>query len=144
MCRASVIHQVNKNKERAKSFTVFNIFMLLPFSCMIQEPCITNTQIGLYTLFLICFVTASNHFHTIPQPLVCSKLEVLKYFRFSSMLSVPVDRCHNRQLPSLVSSLYSCQLTHPHYITIRLPLKVILLNIITHNQNHKLHVSRRQ
>lgn len=36
------------------------------------------------------------------------------------------DRCSKRRLPGLVSSLYSCQLTHPHYITIRLPLKVIL------------------
>lgn len=141
MCWVSVIHQVNKSKERAKSFTVFTIFMLLPFSSMIQEPCTTHTQIGIYyTLFLICFVTASNQFHTIPQPLVCSKMEVLKYFRFSSMLSMPVDRCHNRQLPSLVSSLYACRLTHPHYITIRLPLKVIPLNIITENQNHKLQV----
>lgn len=30
-----------------------------------------------------------------------------------------------RWLPGLVSSLYSCRLTRPHYITIRLPLKVI-------------------
>lgn len=50
----------------------------------------------------------------------------LKYFRFSPMLTTPADRCSKRQLPGLVSSLYSRQLTHPHYITIRLPLKVIL------------------
>lgn len=52
--------------------------------------------------------------------------EALKYFRFSSILMTPADRCSKRRLPGLVSSLYSCQLTHPHYITIRLPLKVIL------------------
>lgn len=39
---------------------------------------------------------------------------------------MPADRCSKRRLPGLVSSLYSRQLTHPHYITIRLPLKVIL------------------
>lgn len=52
--------------------------------------------------------------------------EALKYFRFSSILMMPADRCSKRRLPGLVSSLYSRQLTHPHYITIRLPLKVIL------------------
>ena len=52
--------------------------------------------------------------------------EALKYFRFSSILSVLADRCSKRRLPGLVSSLYSRRLTHPHYITIRLPLKVIL------------------
>lgn len=52
--------------------------------------------------------------------------EALKYFRFSSILMTLADRCSKRRLPGLVSSLYSCQLTHPHYITIRLPLKVIL------------------
>lgn len=53
--------------------------------------------------------------------------EVLKYIRFSSTLMVPADRCSKCWLPGLVSSLYSRWLTHPHYITIRLPLKVILL-----------------
>ncbi|CAG09321.1 unnamed protein product [Tetraodon nigroviridis] len=52
--------------------------------------------------------------------------EALKYFRFSSILMTAADRCSKRRLPGLVSSLYSRQLTHPHYITIRLPLKVIL------------------
>lgn len=52
--------------------------------------------------------------------------EALRYFRFSSILTMPADRCSKRRLPGLVSSLYSRQLTHPHYITIRLPLKVIL------------------
>lgn len=60
-----------------------------------------------------------------PTP-TCWAREALEYFRFSSALVVPVDRCSKRQLPGLVSSLYPRRLTHPHYITIRLPLKVIL------------------
>lgn len=52
--------------------------------------------------------------------------EALKHFRFSSILRTAADRCSKRRLPGLVSSLYSRQLTRPHYITIRLPLKVIL------------------
>lgn len=70
--------------------------------------------------------SASEQLDEISYPPVYWEKEALKYFRFSSILTVPADRCSKRRLPGLVSSLYSCRLTHPHYITIRLPLKVIL------------------
>lgn len=70
--------------------------------------------------------SASEQLDEISYPPVCREKKALKYFRFSSVLTVPVDRCSKRRLPGLVSSLYSCRLTLPHYITIRLPLKVIL------------------
>lgn len=85
----------------------------------------------------LCFVSYCTRRLRLPQVLLSSSMrshihlyigqkEALKYFRFSSILLVLVDRCSKRRLPGLVSSLYSCRLTHPHYITIRLPLKVIL------------------
>lgn len=70
--------------------------------------------------------SASEQLDEISYPPVYWEKKALKYFRFFSMLMVPVDRCSKRRLPGLVSSLYSCRLTHPHYITIWLPLKVIL------------------
>lgn len=87
--------------------------------------------------------SASEQLDEILYPPVYWQKEALKYFRFSSILMMSVDRCSKRRLPGLVSSLYSCQLTHPHYITIRLPLKVILPeHNQKHNQNHKLHISQ--
>lgn len=71
--------------------------------------------------------SASEQLDEISYPPVYWEKEALKYFRFPSILMVPADRCSKRRLPGLVSSLYSRRLTHPHYITIRLPLKVILL-----------------
>ena len=59
-------------------------------------------------------------------PTVYWEKEVLKYFRFCSTLAMRADRSSKRRMPGFISSLYSCQLTHPHYITLRLPLKVIL------------------
>lgn len=70
--------------------------------------------------------SVSEQLDEISCPPVYWEREAVKYFRFSSILMVPADRCSKRRLPGLVSSLYSCRLTHPHYITIRLPLKVIL------------------
>lgn len=101
---------------------------------MIQEKLISSSSLitdkRVY-MPLSCFLLYSmaqclRATHEILYPPVYWKMAALKYFRFSSILTTPADRCSKRQLPGLVSSLYSCQLTHPHYITIRLPLKVIL------------------
>lgn len=93
---------------------------------------ITDTRVHiLLSSFSLCLTaqaasSASEQLDEISYPPVYWEREVLKYFRFSSILMVLVDRCSKRRLPGLVSSLYSCRLTLPHYITIRLPLKVIL------------------
>lgn len=87
---------------------------------------ITDTSCFLLYSIAQAALSASEQLNEIPYPLVHWEKEALKYFRFCSALTAPVDRCSKRQLPGLFSSLYSCRLTHPHYITIRLPLKVIL------------------
>lgn len=111
--------------------------MLLLLLCMIQDKMdnllliadrMVHTPLSCFLLYPTARAasSASEQLDEISYPPVYWEKEVLKYFKFSSTLMVPADRCSKRWLPGLVSSLYSCRLTHPHYITIRLPLKVIL------------------